>query len=458
MKSKLLSFTLTICSLLFLSCEKDKNNDSMLKPQVSFEHNTYETEIDLPVEITPDINNPGKQISYKWLSGDKELSVESKLSFTPSEKRDYTITLLVTNEYGESSAQCIVKTTPASAYRNATFMIDPGSRGANAGPGNTASKVNARLMAIKADGTYEDDAFGKANNGKKIGYQSVQPIISNNKIYILSDAGADEFEKAELIIANANTLKHEKTILFDKGSKRVTTLTIAGNDKAYIGTGDQQLFSLDLNSGETGEKIQGLPRNFGGNILVPIIPVEDKIYGISSGVRSSDVCAIDMKTNVLSTTTVSNSISFLIPESDGRFILISEGVSDWGPKNLAIYSAKTNKIEGKEQTLPETVFSAAAISKNSKELFFHTRNSLGDIYKYNYETAKSVLFTYADDVEFARLYIDNKTNKLYYTYKIKSKLRKFKTQIYQISDSAPAKPIGATYEHSALDIYYALSY
>ena len=457
MKRKLLFFIFLICTFFFFSCEKEKNSVDHLKPQASFQQDIYETEVDIPVKISPVIVNPGKEISYNWKTGEKELSTDSVLTFTPTEKKDYTITLSVTNEYGESRAQCVVKTTSALPYRNAVFMIDPGARGDNLGPGNPSERVNGRLMAIKADGNFEDDAFGKVNDGKKLGYLCMQPVVYNNKIYILSDAGANEYEKAELVIADALTLKFEKSLLFDIGDKKVTSLTIANEQKAYIGTG-RQFFSLDLTSGQKGEDVQGLPRDFEGNILTPIIKVNDKIYGISAGFSNSQICAINTATDEVSTTTVDNSVGFLLNETDGRFVLITEGMTDWGPKNLSVYSTKTNRIEGEEQTLPDNVFSAAAVASKTKELFFHSRNNKGDIYRYNYETKKSSLFTSAQNVEFARLFVDNNTNKLYYTYKLSTGVDQFKILVYNLSDEAPAKPIGDGYNHKGLDVFYALMY
>lgn len=456
MKRKLLFFIFLICTFFFFSCEKEKNSVDHLKPQASFQQEIYETEVDIPVKISPVIVNPGKEISYKWKNDGKELSTDSVLIFTPAEAKDYTITLSVTNEYGESVAQCAVKTALAPPYRNAVFLIDPGARGDNLGPGNPSQKVNGRLMAIKADGTFENDAFGKVNDGKKLGYLCMQPVVFNHKIYILADAGNDDFDKAELIIADALTLKFEKSFSFDIGYNKVTSLTIASEQKAYIGTGSQKLFSLDLTTGHKGADVEGLPRNFEGGILTPILKVNDKIYGVSPGAMESQICAINITTDEVSTATVGNNVCFLLNETDGRIVLLTEGMMDWGAKNLAIFSTQTYRVEGEEQTLPDNVFSAAAVSSKTKELFFHSKNNKGDIYRYNYETAKSSLFTSVQNVEFARLFVDNNANKLYYTYKLETGANQFKTLIYNLSDEVPAKPVG--YSHTGLDAYYALVY
>lgn len=458
MKRTILIFTAMIGGLIFVSCEKNKADNDTLKPRIIFQHEAYQAEINIPITLSPEIVNPGKEIAYKWRTGDKLVSEEKSLTFTPSEMKDYTILLSVTNEFGETSAQCVVKTLPISGYRNAVFMIEPGARGDNLGPGNASERVNARLMAIKADGSYVDDAFGEANEGKKLGYHCVQPVIHHNKIYILSDAGIDDFNKAELVIADAGTLKVEKAIQIEKGNDKVTSLTIVGDEQAYVGTGDQKLFPLNLRTGQKGEYVQGLAKNFSGNILTPIIPINNKIYGVSSESFSSAICAINPETQEVSSVPIDDPIKIMLPEADGRLVLITEGLLDWGGKTVSIYSTLTNAIEGKEQTLPDDVFASAAIHPEAKDLYFYSKKQNGEVYKYNYQTGKSTFFTSVDDVQFPRLYVDNKANKLYYTYKLRSALKTFKTRVYDLSAGADPSPLNEGYEHTGVEIYYAISY
>lgn len=452
MKNFCFLFLLCATTLCFFSCKDDDGDDDpsndLLKPTVTFEPGGYTTEAGVSIKISPIVTNK-ENCAYSWKTAGQEISTDTVLNFSSEEAKDHSIQLTVTNPYGSAEASCTVTVQATPPYKNAILMLDAGARG-DMGD----ETLYSQLFAINTKGELLGDVF-KSVNGKSLGALSTM-CRYNNKIYILSDEGVEDRNKAEYTVIDAQTMECEKTLSVDLPgfTSTISGLYIFGDSQAYISKSDNSLYSFNIETGTAGNKIT-VPGNFTTNSKLPLISMNGKIYGASSGMMKSHIFCLDPQTNTYTETSIDGQLAALFQSDDKTLLLVSiDFMSNKG--SVMKFSTETNTISGEARQMTNKMATSSAITKvPGEDIIFFTNNArTGTIFKYNYQTQTEETFANATtDIELAVMNINPNDYKLYFSYKLQSQIRQYRTLIYDSKTTVPASPVGNSYSLEAFEIF-----
>lgn len=243
-----LSFIVAAISIAGLaSCSKD-NQAEVVVPQIvapglkDGKDTIYVGDSRVLHPQLADVKNP----TFQWLVNGVPASADSTFTFTATERGDYTISYKIIS--GNAMASYYYQVKVLGKFENGFFIVNEGWF--DHGPGDVNFYRNGE------DSLYQN-VFQRNNPGKTLGSTTEYGAIFNNKIYLVSKAGA------ALVAADAGTMKE---------TGRINQLPAVPNSFLGVNTGtglvgtESGLYPINLQSLTAGSKISSVSGQIGGMI------------------------------------------------------------------------------------------------------------------------------------------------------------------------------------------------
>lgn len=216
MKKLLLFLSVFIVSLC--ACEDD--DDVKYLPKVSIESLSEKFEVVQNGKIELKANIESMLVpTISWSVDGKEISNDTICTFSSDKLGDHTISVEVTNNDGTANASQIINVY--GKYKYGTFILNEG----------TTSNARGTLSFISPEGSIYDTVYYHENKGY-LGSVCQDLYIKNNKLYIISQNGGND--GGYLTIANAETLKKEKSFQDNLELSMPTRLAVLSDTEIYI--------------------------------------------------------------------------------------------------------------------------------------------------------------------------------------------------------------------------------
>lgn len=241
-----LSFIVAAISIAGLaSCSKD-NQAEVVVPQIvapglkNGKDTIYIGDSRVLNPQLADVKNP----TFQWLVNGVQKSTDSTFTFTATERGDYTISYKIIS--GNAMASYYYQVKVLGKFENGFFLVNEGWFGHE--PGDVNFYRNGE------DSVYQH-VFQRNNPGKTLGTTTEYGAVFNNKIYLVSKAGAG------LVVADAGTMKE---------TGRIDQLPSNGNSFLGVNTGTgligtvNGLYPINLNALTAGSKINNVNGQIGG--------------------------------------------------------------------------------------------------------------------------------------------------------------------------------------------------
>ena len=333
----LLSFI--TAALLFTSCSSsDKLPETNSKIEVQIEN------LDDKLEVAKDKSLQFKAVikselesQFYWLL-DGEVQAEAKdsiFTFTAAEVGDYKLTLKVTDI--ENEAEVSVDIHVFGQFRDGAFVLNEGQMGV----------LSSTLVFISPDGTATSDVYKKVNN-RNLGNVTQDLFIAKDKIYFISQNGADKSSDKSLptdgilTIANAETLEKIQSFEaeFEDRLSWPTHIAVPNESNVFIrdGKGIHQFnpSSLELNFVEGSERATKITMAVVGNRVFAISG--NKLIAMEAGVNK-----------VVKTADFNSPITGVLPSYDGKlWLAVNENskprILKVEPKSLDVIQENTISV------------------------------------------------------------------------------------------------------------------
>ena len=280
------------------------------------------------------------------------------------------------------------------------------------------------LCYIGKDGIQEkDNIFETVNPGQKLGDNGVNDFqIYNNKAYILVPTISSSDKRAQIVVADAQTMKKIKAISAESFTSAklgtIYNLTIVNEDKAYIGSNN--IFAKNTSSVRVfdmkervvaEEAIEGTSGNF------MAAPVEGPAWARMLNVGNHTLVACGGKIQVISheTDKVEQTINIedakqvadIVKGRDKNIYALVNSQTSGSPAFIAKINPETFTVESTTNMVYNnknlsfngggTANSRTAISPVSDDILFSVAGAYSwspssEIYKYNYTSKEVTLF------------------------------------------------------------------
>lgn len=227
-------YLLTLMALPFVTASCSDEDDNTLDMEITslgIEDNTT-VYAGQPIQLEAKVSNIQADASYSWEVADKEVSTESKYTFTPDKEGDYKIKLTV-----KSLKQTIQKSVNIKA-QHILYVINEGKFGESGSINSYSQGVWQNKISPTLGGT---TTVGTIHN-------EYMYIVSKDNTFLVKMKMADYSESGKIEKGTDNVL----------GNNGQANSFCVANDETGILTSSNGAFKVNLSSMTLGEKLSNM--------------------------------------------------------------------------------------------------------------------------------------------------------------------------------------------------------
>lgn len=221
-------------------------------------------------------------ISYRWTLDGETVSNESTYNFSAEQLGKHQLSFELSNEMGSKSVNYSIDVS--GAYSNGVFIVNEGWFGHESGSVHFWDRSSNQL---------QNEVYQIENPGKELGITTQYACVQNGHMYFVSKGYGGQ--KGNVVVANANTLKHEGTITLPNGQCRA--FVALNETTGYLSTGGvgtangSGVYRVNLSTNKVVSPIPGIGNSEVGNLLI----ASGKLFAL----RANDLLIINTQTNNL---------------------------------------------------------------------------------------------------------------------------------------------------------------
>lgn len=332
-KSNYLVLLFGVFAGLLSSCSDDNIYNTYITEQVSpsaglsittMGDGTFTMELTDSLVFRAALNANSPATAFKWAVNETEVSTDSIYVFKTDRSGKYNLALTVSNADTAftQKADIIVR---EGKYKHGTFILNEGLMG-----------THGSLIYISPEGEITPNVY-RAVNKKTLFSLPEDMFIHDNKMYIVSQLGAEQQHGGGLTILNAETLKEELAYSFAGDQINTPThISVLSKDDIYMR--DAKGISVFRLSDSTMTFVEGSEGAYKNTMAV----AHNKVF--STYQNEPSVMVIEKgATKVSHKITFKGLVSGIIPSSDGKLWVSDETgtISKVDPDTYEIIDAHT---------------------------------------------------------------------------------------------------------------------